>query len=152
MSLTLLGLIVIPVGWAFAASMERCQRHLDDLVSWSLRAALVDESALSRVDVVQPALFAVMVSLAEVWRASGVEPDAVVGHSQGEIAAACVAGILTLHYSLISDAVANTTVDLLHFSLHPLDTARLALHPRECGAQPRDIPPCGIVEWTLHPA
>ena len=45
---------------------------------------------------VQPALWAVMVSLAAVWQAAGVIPDAVVGHSQGEIAAACVAGILSL--------------------------------------------------------
>jgi acyl transferase domain-containing protein len=48
------------------------------------------------VDVVQPALWAVMVSLAAVWEAAGVVPDAVPGHSQGEIAAACVAGILSL--------------------------------------------------------
>ena len=51
---------------------------------------------LDRADVVQPALWAVMVSLAAVWQAAGVTPDAVVGHSQGEIAAACVAGILSL--------------------------------------------------------
>ena len=44
----------------------------------------------------QPALWAVMVSLAEVWRSLGVVPSAVVGHSQGEIAAACVAGALSL--------------------------------------------------------
>ena len=52
--------------------------------------------ALDRADVVQPALWAVMVSLAAAWHAAGVTPDAVVGHSQGEIAAACVAGILSL--------------------------------------------------------
>ncbi|KJY41044.1 polyketide synthase, partial [Streptomyces sp. NRRL B-1568] len=52
--------------------------------------------SLERVDVVQPASFAVMVSLAAVWRACGVEPDAVVGHSQGEIAAAVVSGALSL--------------------------------------------------------
>ena len=44
----------------------------------------------------QPALFAVMVSLAEMWKSAGVSPDAVIGHSQGEIAAAYVAGALSL--------------------------------------------------------
>ncbi|MFE3316573.1 acyltransferase domain-containing protein, partial [Embleya sp. NPDC059213] len=51
---------------------------------------------LDRVDVVQPVLWAVMVSLAELWASFGVKPGAVVGHSQGEIAAACVAGALSL--------------------------------------------------------
>src|SRR5205823_9019120 len=46
--------------------------------------------------VVQPGLWAVMVSLAAAWQAAGVVPDAVVGHSQGEIAAATVAGILSV--------------------------------------------------------
>ncbi|MBP5910510.1 SDR family NAD(P)-dependent oxidoreductase, partial [Streptomyces sp. LBUM 1478] len=45
---------------------------------------------------VQPALWAVMVSLAALWRSYGVEPSAVAGHSQGEIAAAVVAGALSL--------------------------------------------------------
>ncbi|MFC5291161.1 type I polyketide synthase [Actinokineospora guangxiensis] len=81
---------------AFAARMDECERALSGLVDWTLRSALADETQLARVDVVQPALFAVMVSLAEVWRAAGVVPDAVVGHSQGEIAAACAAGIISL--------------------------------------------------------
>ncbi len=49
-----------------------------------------------RVDVVQPVLWAVMVSLAALWESFGVAPDAVIGHSQGEIAAVCVAGGLSL--------------------------------------------------------
>ncbi|MFP5389471.1 MAG: acyltransferase domain-containing protein, partial [Thermoleophilia bacterium] len=67
-------------------------------VEWSLGEILRDEDGewLGRLDVVQPALFAMMVSIADLWRASGVEPAAVVGHSQGEIAAAHVAGALSL--------------------------------------------------------
>ena len=44
----------------------------------------------------QPLLFALQVGLAALWRAWGLEPDAVVGHSLGEIAAAHVAGALSL--------------------------------------------------------
>ncbi|MGB3439325.1 MAG: beta-ketoacyl synthase N-terminal-like domain-containing protein, partial [Actinophytocola sp.] len=79
----------------FADSIEACERALAPHVDWSLREAL-DGGELDRVDVVQPTLFAVLVSLAAVWRSLGVEPDAVIGHSQGEIAAACVAGALSL--------------------------------------------------------
>src|SRR5688500_13156911 len=67
-----------------------------EFVDWSLVDVLGDEVLLGRVDVVQPVLWAVMVSLAEVWRSFGVVPSAVVGHSQGEIAAAVVAGGLSL--------------------------------------------------------
>ena len=59
-------------------------------------AAWSGAPGLDRVDVVQPVLWAVMVSLAELWRSVGVVPDAVIGHSQGEIAAAYVAGALSL--------------------------------------------------------
>ncbi|WP_344869533.1 type I polyketide synthase, partial [Amycolatopsis ultiminotia] len=76
----------------FAARLAECRDALAPYLD--LDAALSGE--LVGADVVQPALWAVMVSLAEVWRAAGVEPDAVVGHSQGEIAAAVVAGILSL--------------------------------------------------------
>ncbi|WP_217709612.1 type I polyketide synthase [Amycolatopsis sp. Hca4] len=80
----------------FAARLGECAAALESHVDWRLREVLADAEALSRVDVVQPALFAVMVSLAELWRSFGVVPDAVVGHSQGEIAAAVVSGALSL--------------------------------------------------------
>ncbi|MEV6874187.1 type I polyketide synthase [Amycolatopsis sp. NPDC051128] len=80
----------------FAARMRECADALTSFVDWKLLDVLSDEAALRRVDVVQPVLWAVMVSLAAVWRAHGVEPAAVLGHSQGEIAAACVAGALSL--------------------------------------------------------
>ncbi|WP_425581550.1 type I polyketide synthase, partial [Streptomyces yatensis] len=80
----------------FARRMDECADALAPLVEWSLSDVLGDEVALGRVDVVQPVLWAVMVSLAELWRSFGVVPSAVVGHSQGEIAAACVAGGLSL--------------------------------------------------------
>ncbi|MFD9004241.1 type I polyketide synthase [Streptomyces sp. NPDC059582] len=83
----------------FARSIDACARALAPWVDWSLADVVCGaESAasLERVDVVQPALFAMMVSLAQVWRSLGVVPEAVVGHSQGEIAAACVSGALSL--------------------------------------------------------
>ncbi|WYB33460.1 acyltransferase domain-containing protein [Streptomyces sp. SM1P] len=79
----------------FRRSVEACERALEPYVDWRLSDVLRGED-LDRVDVVQPALFAVMVSLARMWEAAGVRPAAVVGHSQGEIAAAHVAGVLTL--------------------------------------------------------
>ncbi|QBJ97187.1 SDR family NAD(P)-dependent oxidoreductase [Rhodococcus sp. ABRD24] len=83
----------------FARKMAECDAAFSPLVDWSLFTVLAGTEgtpSLDRVDVVQPVLFAVMVSLAELWRSAGVVPDAVVGHSQGEIAAACVAGALSL--------------------------------------------------------
>ncbi|MEW2291058.1 type I polyketide synthase, partial [Streptomyces sp. NPDC047841] len=83
----------------FAERMAECGRALAPHVEWSLLdvvRGVEGAPSLERVDVVQPVLFAVMVSLAWVWRSYGVEPAAVVGHSQGEIAAACVAGALSL--------------------------------------------------------
>ncbi|MEU5304245.1 type I polyketide synthase [Streptomyces noursei] len=80
----------------FAEQIARCEQALTPYVDWSLTDVLAKGVALDRVDVVQPVLFAVMVSLAALWRAHGVEPVAVAGHSQGEIAAAHVAGALSL--------------------------------------------------------
>lgn len=84
---------------AFAEAIGQCEEALAPHVDWSLSRLLGDPELLSEpatVDLVQPALFSVMVALARVWRECGVEPAAVVGHSQGEIAAAHVAGALSL--------------------------------------------------------
>ena len=85
----------------FAETVAACEAALGRHTDWSLTAVLrgdegVGVSLLERVDVIQPALFAMNVALAAVWRSLGLEPAAVVGHSQGEIAAAVVAGILSL--------------------------------------------------------
>ncbi|WP_130800344.1 acyltransferase domain-containing protein, partial [Streptomyces otsuchiensis] len=82
----------------FRESLVECEVALGRWVEWSLVEVIEsgDEGLLGRVDVVQPVLWAVMVSLGRLWRACGVVPSAVVGHSQGEIAAAVVAGGLSL--------------------------------------------------------
>lgn len=90
------GLLDVP---AFSETMAACEAVFKPLVGWSLTEVLMGKDAthsLGDVDVVQPVLFSIYVSLAALWRSFGVAPDAVIGHSQGEVAAACVAGILTL--------------------------------------------------------
>ncbi|WP_230534978.1 acyltransferase domain-containing protein, partial [Streptomyces griseomycini] len=79
--------------------IDECETALAPFVDWSLTAVLRgqdDAPGLDRVDVVQPASWAMMLALAALWRANGVNPTAVIGHSQGEIAAAVVAGGLSL--------------------------------------------------------
>ncbi|UGT60380.1 type I polyketide synthase [Nocardia asteroides] len=86
----------------FAEHIRSCAVALAEYVDWSLEDVLRQAPGavdLDRVDVVQPASFAVMVSLAALWRSCGVEPSMVVGHSQGEIAAAYVAGAMSLEDS-----------------------------------------------------
>ena len=83
----------------FAERLAACGEALSAFVTWSLEDVLrgaPGAPGFDRIDVVQPALFAVTVSLAELWRSCGVVPDVVVGHSQGETAAAHVAGALSL--------------------------------------------------------
>ncbi|GAA3545420.1 hypothetical protein GCM10022222_31260 [Amycolatopsis ultiminotia] len=83
----------------FAARFAECSRALESVVDFSpadVLAGAEGAPGLDTADVMQPVLWAVMVSLAQVWRACGIEPDAVLGHSQGEIAAAVVAGILSV--------------------------------------------------------
>jgi myxalamid-type polyketide synthase MxaD len=124
----------------FAGAIDACEQALSPHVDWSLRAVLAAvpaESRLERIDVLQPALFSVQVALAALWRSWGVTPDAVVGHSMGELAAAHVAGALSLEDAArvmavrsrllrrISGQGAMAVVEL------PLDEARRAVAGHE---------------------
>ncbi|MFF2851893.1 SDR family NAD(P)-dependent oxidoreductase, partial [Streptomyces sp. NPDC058001] len=83
----------------FGEAFAECDRVLGASTGWSVADVVrgaVGAPSLERIEVLQPVLFAVQVSLAALWRSMGVEPAAVVGHSQGEVAAAHVAGGLTL--------------------------------------------------------
>ena len=83
----------------FREVVERCDRAMRPYGDWSLLAELTAtdaaQSRLNEIDIIQPALFAIQVALAALWRSWGIEPQAVVGHSLGEVAAAYVAGALS---------------------------------------------------------
>ena len=84
---------------AFRSTIQECDQLLAPLAGWSLLHELQAEenaSRLSSTEVAQPALFALQVGVAALWRSWGLTPDAVVGHSLGEVAAAHVAGALGL--------------------------------------------------------
>lgn len=83
----------------FTATIEACDRAFRPYTDWSLLEELnatPEQSRLNEIQVIQPAICAVQIALARVWMSWGVTPQAVVGHSMGEVAAAHVAGVLSL--------------------------------------------------------
>ena len=90
---------------AFRAALDRCVQVLDAHLPRPLLSLLFtapgEASLLDRTECTQPALFAVEYALAELWRSWGVVPMAVMGHSVGELVAACVAGIMSLEDALV---------------------------------------------------
>ncbi|KZS52828.1 hypothetical protein A4G26_19620 [Mycobacterium kansasii] len=124
----------------FARALDECDRALQPWTGWSVRDVICqhpEAASLERVDVVQPVLFAVMVALAEVLESYGIVPDAVVGHSQGEIAAAYVAGALSLEQAAQLVAVRSRALTRLAGAgamasvLLPVEQLRSRLH--RCG-------------------
>ncbi|MDQ3116855.1 MAG: acyltransferase domain-containing protein, partial [Verrucomicrobiota bacterium] len=83
----------------FREAIERCDVALRPWTRFSMLEELgrtEEASQMSRTEIGQPAIFAMQVALAALWKSWGVEPAAVVGHSVGEIAAACIAGIFSI--------------------------------------------------------
>ena len=90
---------------AFRAALERCDQAARRFVDWSIMRQLAaapdaEDFLLSQIDVIQPVLVALAIAYAELLRSVGVEPDAVVGHSMGEVAAAAIAGALDLEQAM----------------------------------------------------
>jgi len=83
----------------FQKAMEACAKAMKPHAKFSLLEELgrdEETSRLQETEIGQPAIFAMQYAMAELWKSWGVQPTAVVGHSVGEIAAACVAGILPM--------------------------------------------------------
>jgi phthiocerol/phenolphthiocerol synthesis type-I polyketide synthase B len=89
----------------FCAALQRCDQAARPFVDWSIIEQLSAESdsksyRLDQIDVIQPVLVAIAIAYAALLRGLGIEPDAVVGHSMGDIAAACIAGVIDLEQAM----------------------------------------------------
>ncbi|MCZ7432820.1 type I polyketide synthase [Streptomyces sp. WMMC1477] len=122
---------------AFTTAIDACAEALAPHTDWNLRHVLTsqDPELLQRTDIVQPALWAMMIALTRTWQHHGIHPHAVIGHSQGEITAAHIAGALTLHDSARIIALRSHTLHhhappggMLSLNLNPNDTQHL-IHP-----------------------
>ena len=96
-----MGLELYDTSAVFRTALAECDGAIRAETGWSVLDRLREPDGLAGFEVVQPALWAIQVALAAVWRSMGIEPAVVVGHSMGEVAAAHVAGVLDL-----SDAAA----------------------------------------------
>ena len=80
---------------AFAAAVAELEPVFVEQVGFSLRQVLAAGEPVVGIDRIQPVLVGVQLALTELWRCYGVTPDAVIGHSMGEVSAAVVAGALS---------------------------------------------------------
>lgn len=120
----------------FRTTIEACDAAMHEFMEWSLVDALhtghQNHAHLQTIDSIQPLLFAIQVALAALWRSWGIEPGAVVGHSMGEVAAAYIAGalsledavrIICLRSKLLSTIAGRGTMAMVELSLSDAQTA-----------------------------
>ncbi|HJX30022.1 MAG TPA: acyltransferase domain-containing protein, partial [Thermoanaerobaculia bacterium] len=105
-----LGRDLLPSEPLVRARLEQCDRLLRPWVGWSLLDELVSGDRWVQAEMSIPAIFAVQVALSDLWRSWGIEPDAVIGHSCGEIAAAYAAGVLSLEEGIQVSVVYSRTL------------------------------------------
>ena len=92
----------------FRSTVDFCAEYLEQFIGADLRTILFpSETAtnaagelLNQTRFTQPALFVVEYAMAKLWSSWGVEPVAMIGHSVGEFAAACIAGVFSLEAGL----------------------------------------------------
>lgn len=83
----------------FRAIINQCDAIITQIVPWSLTEefmATETTSNLEKTAFAQPAICVLQIALAALWKQWGIEPDGVIGHSMGEVAAAYISGALTL--------------------------------------------------------
>ncbi|WP_050432979.1 type I polyketide synthase [Chondromyces crocatus] len=100
----------------FRDALRQCADAFAPFLDWSLEQALLhgDAALLERIDVLQPLLFAFQFALASLWRAWGLHPDALLGHSMGEVAAAAFSGALSLSDAARVICLRSTLLRSLH--------------------------------------
>ena len=110
----------------FREALDACAAILDPLLNRPLRAILRDPAVIDQTTFTQPALFALEYALAKLWHAWGVEPDILIGHSVGEVVAACLAGVFNLEDGLTLVAARGRLMGAL-----PPDGAMVAIAAAE---------------------
>ncbi|MFC9892481.1 nocobactin polyketide synthase NbtC [Nocardia sp. NPDC127579] len=110
---------------AYRDAADRCAELFTEQFGFSPLPYLLDSAAEAddHAAIVQPALFTQMVALAAMWRSFGVEPHAVIGHSQGEIAGACVSGAMTLADAVVVVGTRALAVDKISSDAYAMAVA-----------------------------
>ncbi|GAB17610.1 putative polyketide synthase [Gordonia effusa NBRC 100432] len=126
-----MGAALYEASTVFRARVDDVDRDFQATVGLSPLRYLLDDNAADEVTLVQPAIFLLTLGLYEMWREAGVVPAATIGHSQGEIAAAAVSGLMS-----VADAIRVVTMRAKE--IRKLDVAGLMNHTMGVIGQTRD--------------